>query len=59
LSEELPNLKTLSVCSCGLEDLDGISFLPNLITLVAADNRITDALPVTELRRLVTLDLEK
>ena len=39
LSEELPSLKTLSVCSCGLEDLDGITYTPNLVSLIAADNR--------------------
>jgi len=59
LSEELPNLKTLSVCSCGLENLDGISFIPNVVTLIAADNLISDVLPVTEIRKIVTLDLEK
>jgi hypothetical protein len=39
LSEELPHLKTLSVCSCGLEDLDGITYTPHLVSLIAADNR--------------------
>jgi hypothetical protein len=29
----------LSVCSCGLRDLDGISYTPNLVSLIAADNR--------------------
>lgn len=58
LGDELNHLKTLSVCYCGLEDLDGISYAPNLVTLVAADNHITDVLPITELRRIHTLDLE-
>ena len=30
------NLKTLSVCYCGLTDLDGINNLPSLVNLVAA-----------------------
>ena len=53
------NLKTLSVCYCGLEDLDGINNLPSLVNLVAAFNAISDIYPVTEMRKLKTLDLER
>ena len=53
------SLKTLSVCGCGLTDLDGITYAPNLETLVAADNAIHDLLPVTELRKVHTIDLEE
>ena len=59
LGEELYRLKTLSVNTCGLEDLDGVTYAPNLTTLVAADNNISDVYPVTELRKIHTLDLEK
>ena len=53
------NLKTLSVCYCGLTDLDGINNLPSLVNLVAAFNAISDIYPVTEMRKLKTLDLER
>ncbi len=59
LGDELPNLRTLSACNCGLTDLDGVQNAPALTTLVAADNAITHILPVTELRKMETLDLEK
>ena len=50
--------KTLSVCYCGLMDLDGINNAPNLVNLVAAFNAISDLYPVTEMRKINTLDLE-
>ena len=59
LGDELRRLRTLSVCYCGLEDLDGISYAPNIVSLCAADNHISDVYPVTELRKIHTLDLEK
>ena len=59
LGDEMSRLKTLSVCYCGLEDLDGISYAPNLVSFCATDNQISDAYPVTELRKIHTLDLEK
>ena len=52
------NLKTLSVCYCGLTDLDGINNAPNLVNLVAAFNAISDVYPLTEMRKINTLDLE-
>ena len=55
----MQRLKTLSVCYCGLEDLDGISYAPNILSLCAADNHISDVYPITELRKIHTLDLEK
>jgi len=58
LGDELSRLRTLSVCYCGLEDLDGINYCPNIVNLCAADNRINDVYPITELRRIHTLDLE-
>ena len=58
LGEEMRNLKTLSVCYCGLMDLDGINNAPNLVNLVAAFNAISDLYPVTEMRKINTLDLE-
>ena len=51
-------LRTLSVCYCGLEDLDGISYAPNIVNLCAAYNQISDVYPITELRKIHTLDLE-
>ena len=59
LGDELRRLRTLSVCYCGLEDLDGISYAPNIVNLCAADNQISDVYPVTELRKIHTLDLAK
>ena len=59
LGDELSRLRTLSVCYCGLEDLDGINYVPNIVNLCAADNHINDVYPITELRRIHTLDLEK
>ena len=59
LGDELRRLRTLSVWYCGLEDLDGISYVPNIVSLCAADNHISDVYPVTELRKIHTLDLEK
>ena len=59
LGDELSRLRTLSVCYCGLEDLDGINYCPNIVNLCAADNQINDVYPITELRRIHTLDLEK
>ena len=59
LGEELQSLKHLYVTSCGLDDLDGITYAPNLVTFVAADNEVTDLLPITELRKINTIDLEK
>ena len=59
LGDELSRLRTLSVCYCGLEDLDGINYCPNIVNLCAADNNINDVYPITELRRIHTLDLEK
>ncbi len=59
LGDELPHLRTLSVCSCGLTDLDGVQNAPALVSLAAANNRIEQILPVTEMRKIVTLDLEK
>ncbi len=59
LGEELFRLKTLSVCYCGIEDLDGVNYAPNLTTLVAAFNNISDVYPITELRKIHTLDLEE
>ncbi len=59
LGDELPSLRTLSVCACGLKDLDGVLNASNLSTLVAANNKIDDLLPVTELRKITSLDLEK
>jgi Leucine-rich repeat (LRR) protein len=59
LGDELPNLRTLSLCGCGLFDLDGVTNAANLVTLVAADNDISDVLPVTELRKISTVDLQK
>ena len=58
LGEELHRLRTLSVCYCGLEDLDGISYAPNIVNLCAAYNQISDVYPITELRKIHTLDLE-
>ncbi|XP_059080437.1 uncharacterized protein LOC131878473 [Tigriopus californicus] len=58
LGDDLPSLKTISVCDCGLTDLDGITSASNLITLVAANNFIEDLLPVTELRKMNVLDLQ-
>lgn len=52
-------LRTLSVCHCGLEDLDGVAYVSNIVNLCAADNQISDAYPITELRKIHTLDLEK
>jgi len=54
----LRRLRTLSVCHCGLEDLDGVSYVSNIVNLCAADNQISDAYPITELRKIHTLDLE-
>ena len=34
-------LRTLWVCYCGLEDLNGISYIPNIVSLCAADNQIS------------------
>lgn len=48
-----------SVCSCGLTDLDGVQNAPSLVTLAAADNSVAALLPVTEMRRVEHLDLEK
>ena len=59
IGDEMRNLKTLSVCYCGLTDLDGINNLPSLVNLVAAFNAISDIYPVTEMRKLKTLDLER
>ena len=59
LGDEFRSLKTLSVCYCGLEDLDGISYAPNLVNLVAAFNAISDVYPITEMRKINTVDLEK
>ncbi len=59
MGDELPHLRTLSVCGCGLTDLDGVQNAPSLATLVAADNDVSQILPVTEMRKIVTLDLEK
>ena len=59
LGDELRRLRTLSVCHCGLEDLDGVSYVSNIVNLCAADNQISDAYPITELRKIHTLDLEK
>jgi len=58
LGDELSRLRTLSVCYCGLQDLDGINYCPNIVNLCAADNQINDVYPITELRRIHTLDLE-
>lgn len=55
----MPNLKTLSVVECGLTDLDGILNTPNIVNFNAARNAIEDVLPITELRKINTLDLEK
>lgn len=55
----MPSLKTLSVCGCGLTDLDGISYAPKLVNLIAAFNRISDVYPITELNRINTVDLER
>ena len=59
LGDEMVNLKTLSVCYCGLMDLDGINNAPNLVNLVAAFNCISDVYPLTEMRKIRTLDLER
>ena len=53
----MTSLKTLSVCHCGLDDLDGVNYAPNIVNLVAAYNAVTDVYPITELRKINTLDL--
>ena len=53
----MTSLKTLSVAHCGLTDLDGINYAPNIVNLIAPYNNVSDVYPVTELRRLQTLDL--
>jgi len=57
LGDEMSHLKTLSVCYCGLSDLDGINYAPNVVNLVAPHNAVTDVYPLTELRRIQTVDL--
>ena len=57
LGDEMTHLKTLSVCHCGLTDLDGVNYAPNIVNLVAAYNAVTDVYPITELRRVRTVDL--
>ena len=52
-------MRTLSACDCGLADLDGVTNAPNLATLAASDNAIADVLPVTELRKIAHVDLQK
>ena len=59
LGDELVNLRTLSACDCGLVDLDGVTNAPNLASLSASDNAIADVLPVTELRKIANVDLQK
>ena len=39
--EKLRWLRTLSVCYCGLEDLNRISYVPNIVSLCVADNQIS------------------
>lgn len=55
----MASLKTLSVSYCGLTDLDGINYAPNIVNLIAAYNSVSDIYPITELRRIQTLDLGK
>ena len=37
----------------------GITYATNLVTFVAANNRIDDLLAITELPKIKTIDLEK
>ena len=57
--EEVPSLKIVSVCSCGLTELFGIDFLVNLSEFYAARNSITDVTDLSDLPKLKILDMEK
>ena len=35
LGDEFSHLKNLSVCHCGLSDLDGVNYAPNVVNIVA------------------------
>ena len=35
----MPTLKVLSICGCGVEDLFGIDYVPNITELHAAFNK--------------------
>ena len=59
LGDELVHLRTLSARDCGLRDLDGVTNAPNLVSLAASDNAVADVLPVTELRKIANVDLQK
>ncbi|XP_040573633.1 uncharacterized protein [Lepeophtheirus salmonis] len=59
IGDEIPTLRTLSVNCCNLDDLDGISYINNITTLFATDNNISDVLPLTDLRKINSVDLEK
>jgi hypothetical protein len=47
------------VNDCRLEDLDGVALAPNLRELAAANNAVEDTMPLTELRRIASINLEK
>ena len=71
--EEVPSLKVLSVCSCGLTELFGADFLVNLTgenqptcpptsslsELYAARNSINNVTDLSDLTKLKILDMEK
>ena len=42
----LRNLKAISLCGCGLQDLDGVGVLVGLEELLLCDNFISDVTPL-------------
>lgn len=58
LGSSLRNLRILWLTRCGLEELDGISSMLNLVELYLEYNEITDLSPLSMLEQLEILDLE-
>jgi len=57
LGSSLQSLLTLSICNCGLKTLDGTFAFPNLRTLIASDNKLTNPSQCSYLEELQHLDL--
>jgi hypothetical protein len=60
LSDKLVALRTLSMCNCGLQSLEGLPCLPSLQRLRLADNKLTGdllKLSLAKLQQLEYLDL--
>ncbi|GFO26863.1 leucine-rich repeat-containing protein 56 [Plakobranchus ocellatus] len=58
LGSSLRNLRILWLTRCGLEELDGISSMLNLVELYLEYNEISDLSPLSMLEQLEILDLE-